>query len=355
MFWRSPLSLLYISTSLLSFNTVALRIPSDPAIVNLRNASSFPEFSTNLTNLGAFDPRKFLMVVKMGDDKIAPAATLMNAVDAMVQLSLMDTNGQLPRTTFRLDIPKYSQVEIVVGPISTAPGATLPPGIAVLGLFKIILYILTDPTKRFKSIHSYLSYERREVGTLEIRRLLSSSLASLSNETDETASGTQTTFQATHLLNTTADLSTLSQIPLTAPAWQDPHLDVSIVQGLDTFTIYEAFFAVLAFIHEISVNRRTTRVQPGEITIDTPPITVAGQPITISWKSASTPPGTAANPPYFQLEWLIKGFGQLPQYMIEHASFRDVLFMGLKVDGVQVGECYMVRKQGGRGSLDTTS
>ena len=282
--------------------------------------------------------------MKVGDVKLAPTATLMNAVDTMVQLALMDFEGQMPQTTFRLDIAKYSQVEILIGPISTAPGATMPPGFAILGLFKIMNYILTEPTQRFKSVHSYLSYQGREVGTLEIRKPLSASSGSPSDETDETTSSVLSISNATQLNSTT----------LTAPAWQDPHLGVSINQGLDTFTIYEIFAFVLSMIREYSPNKRTARVVDLTIVIDAPPITTAGQPIMISFKNHDTPPRTARNPPYFQFEWLFKAFGQLPQQMIDLGNFKEVLGMFLQVDGVRVGEGYIVRKRTGLESLTDT-
>ncbi len=345
MLWASPLSLLCIYSSLLFFNAVALSIPLDPTIVTSLNATSFPDFSTNLTNLGAIDPKKFSLVIKVGDDKLAPAATLMNAVDVMVQLALMDIDGRMPQTAFRLDIPKYSQVEILISPISTAPGATLPPGIGILGLFDIIRWMLTDPTQRFKSVHAYLSYEKREVGTMEIRKPLSASSASPSDQTDGTAP---------HLL-TISNTTQLSSTMLTAPAWADPHLQVSHIQDLDSFTVWEMFFMVLSFIREISPTKRTSRVVDFSISIDAPPITMAGQPIAISFKNHDSPPRTAANPPYFKVEWLIKAFGQLPLYMFDHADFREVL-MGIKVDGVPVGEGYVVRKRKGQsGVLTDTS
>ncbi len=332
--------------SLLSFTAVVLSIPLDPTIVTSLNATSFPDFSTNLTNLGAIDPKKFSLVIKVGDDKLAPTATLMNAVDVMVQLALMDIEGRMPETAFRLDIAKYSQAEILISPISTTPGATMPPGIGILGLFDIIRWMLTDPMHRFKSVHAYLSYQGREVGTMEIRKPLSASSASPSDLSDRTAPHVLTISNATQLPSTM----------LTAPAWVDPHLQVTNIQDLDSFTIYEMFFIVLSFIREISPNKRTARVVDFTISIDAPPITTAGQPIAVSFRSIGSPPRTAANPPYFQIEWLIKAFGQLPQYMFDHANFREVVFMGIKVDGVRVGEGYVVRKRTGQsGVLTDTS
>ena len=338
MLWASPLSLLCIYSSLLFFNAVALSIPLDPTIVTSLNATSFPDFSTQLTNLGAIDPKKFSLVIKVGDDKLDLTATLMNAVDVMVQLALMDIDGRMPRTTFRLDIAKYSQAEILISPISTAPGATMPPGIGILGLFDIIRWMLTDPMQRFKSVHAYLSYQGREVGTMEIRKPLSASPASPSDQTDGTAP---------HVL-TISNVTQLSSTMLTAPAWVDPHLQVTNIQDLDSFTIYEMFFMVLSFIREISPTKRTSRVVEHTLSIDAPPITKAGHPIWISFKNHDSPPRMAANPPYFKVEWLIKAFGQLPQYMFDHANFKEVVNMGIKVDGVQVGEAYVVRKRPGQ-------
>ena len=353
MFWTSSSTLLLISVALLSFNAVAISIPSNAGIITSFNASSFLDFSGNITNLGAIDPNKFKVAMKVGDVKLAPTATLMNAVDTMVQLALMDFEGQMPQTTFRLDIAKYSQVEILTGPISTSPGATMPPAFAILGLFKIILWILTEPTQRFKSVHAYLSYQGQEVGTLELRKPPSSSSSSLGSssddETDETTSGVLS------ISNTTRFNNDNNNTTLTAPAWQDPRLNVIITQALDTFTIYEMFFAVITMIYESSKSKCTARVIDFTIVIDTPPITTAGQPIAISFKNHDRPPRTAANPPYFQFEWLFKAFGQLPQRMFDARNFREVVDMSLQVDGVRVGEGYIVRKRTELAALTDTS
>ena len=54
------------------------------------------------------------------------------------------------------------------------------------------------------------------------------------------------------------------------------------------------------------------------------------------------PPRTGQNPPYFQVERLMRAMAQTPAYMLEQRSFREVELV-LFVEEVKVGEVSILR------------
>lgn len=357
--FRHPiLCLLPLSSILCPIEAAVISSSIDPTASLSVNAGSALGLVPNVTSLGAIDPEKFKIGTNYGELKLQATSVLMNAVDVMVQLALQDWDSQMSAKTFRMDIPKYSQIEISIGPWDTAAGATLRSGFAVLGLFKVILTILSDPTRRFKSLQSTFFYDGTKVGWLMIRmtNTVGTPSISASNVTKAIPLKFPSFAEAAQTLDIIDPLdSMVGATALEAPAWDDSRLKVDYIQRLDTFTIYEIFFAVIAWIHKMAVHDRNAQVIEFTARIDTPPITTAGQPIAISFKNYSNPPRTARNPPYFQWEWLIKAFGQLPQHMLDSRNFHEVLHMALTVDRVPVGEGYIVRQRTGLELVGGTS
>lgn len=328
------------------FRTIAAVVstPSDFTSI-MPNISSISDYPLNATSLGAIDPTKFRVGTRYGSLRLPATSVLMNAVDVMVQLALEDWEGQMNRKSFRLDLPRYSQIEIIINPWDESPTATIHPGFAILGLFEVILNILTDPTSRFKTVQSQFYYNGNKVGWLLIRRV-AGTVSTLSSNSSQLSEPTNLTFSdATQLLNVTDDeVDLVGTNVLSTPAWEDSHLEVSYFAGLETLTVYELFFAVMAQIKMMAPHDSNAQIRDFTLDIDAPPITTAGHPIITSFKNVGSPPRTAANPPYFKWEWLIKAFGQLPQHMLT-SGFKELYLMGLKVDGTAVGDGYLVRKQ----------
>lgn len=286
----------------------------------------------------------------------------MNIVDAMVQLALQDWNSNMGRKSFKLDVPKHLNIEIYISPWDEAADAKLRSAFAVLGLFEVFLHILSDPSRRFKSTQSTFFYDGSKLGWLMIKHFDRPRSISASNNTKDIPLTFPTFAEATQSLDKIESLGAMATATaLEAPAWDDSHLKVKYVQGLDTLTIYEAFFITTAWIKEMAVHDRNARVIEFRATINMPPITVARQPIEIAFRDRNKPPRTAGNPPYFQWEWLIKAFGRMPQHMVDAMDFRSVLQMTLTVDNVPVGEGYVVRYHpdlqvvGGTGGNVTTA
>ena len=354
--FQNPLYCVLALTSFFLLTNAAPLTQSLNPPANSLEPISFSNIVPNLTSLGAIDPAKFHIGIRYHKSiTLPPTSVLMNAVDVMVQLALQDFESPMTRKVFALDTSRYSNVEIIIRPWDEASTATMLSGFAVLGLYDVIQSILSDPTQRFKEIFSNFVYDGVDVGWLRIKRRTVST-ASL-NRTNSSFSIEQPTLpqsskSARSPLSATEPLArTANETALSTAAWDDPHLAVAITPGRVTFTVYELFLAVLTFISELALRARTGHVQHLSMTIIKPPITAAGQHIVIAFKNRRS----AASPPYLQVEWLIKAFGRLPLYMLSRGAFRDVRSMAVGVDGVEVGEGYMVKEQTNSVAPDRTS
>ena len=67
----------------------------------------------------------------------------------------------------------------------------------------------------------------------------------------------------------------------------------------------------------------------------------------------NNPPRTVRNPPYFQVEWLMRALAQTPAYMLEQGSFREVNMI-LFVDEVKVGEISVKRPEAEMGLIQAS-
>lgn len=325
--------MLSLCSRLLLTNAFVIDTPT-----NITTTPSLEDLSLNSTFLGAIDKAKFQIAANYGQLALPATSVLMTAMDVMVQLALMEWNGRIRSRTFRIDIPRYSNVEIFISPWDPAPDATLKTGLAVYGLFQVMDHMLSDPTHRFKSVQSILFYDNHEVGWLMIRRTAPRVALSAQEIANETTTIGLTYERATQSLDKLeAPISNLGTTMLGAPAWVDSRLKILYSRGTDVFTINEMFFAAMVVIVKIAVNDRTARVRDFTAIIDTPPITKAAQPMAISIQNKDNPPRTTVKPPLFQWEWLVKAIGRIPQYMLDSGNFRDVTGMLFQVDGETVG------------------
>jgi len=334
--FQSPLHcvLPFLSQFLLA-EAAALKKPLDPPTLTSVDHILLPDVALNSTYIGAIDETKFSTEIKYGSTTLPATSVLMIAVNAMVQLALQDFESKMARKVFVLDIPRYANVEITVGPWDEAPATTMPAGFAVIGLYQAMLSTLREPTQRFRNVEATLVYNEVNVGRLWIWRrpgmvyLPGLDNSSLSESTLPTSS------DAAKSLNGTEDLvETANTASLPTAALNDPRLHITTIHGLDTFTIYELFIAALTFMIVENVKPRTSRVRGFTIIVDEPPITTASQPIAIAFRELGNPPRTPVTLPYLQTEWLIKAVGGLPAQTLGSGVFKDVISMALEVDDV---------------------
>ena len=334
--------LLPLSSYLLpALRATAAVVSTPPTVIDnsALNASSLPALLGNNSLVGAIDPTKFQIGSRYLETKLPATPVLMTAVDIMVRLSLQDWDSRFSKRAFFMDLPRFSQVEIFFSPPD--PRGELKIAFAILGLFEVMNSVLTDPTQRFKESTHSLFYNNRDVGFIEIRKKGRRPDPSLELDDEKSSSKRET--------NATTALA--------APAWEDPHLEVNIIRGHETLTIYEVFYAVYALLRTTALE--TAKLPPNTpmraITfgVDAPPITTRNHPISASFKSYDHPPRTASNPPYFQPKWLLKALGRLPLTMMETRDFKEIYDMTMQVDGVKVGTGYIVRKQTAVGGVDS--
>ena len=120
----------------------------------------------------------------------------------------------------------------------------------------------------------------------------------------------------------------------TADPTNYPRLEVSFRLTGSVITIYEIFYLALDTLREIARFGRTGRLADSTIQVTAADLKISTR--------GTDPPRTAQNPPYFQIEWLMRAVAQTPAYMLEQRSFREVELV-LFVNEVKVGEVSIMR------------
>ena len=325
---------------------VTAAVPSARPIV-VDNAafsvSSPPDLLGNNSLADTIDPTNIQISSRYLETRLPATQVLMTAVDVMVRLALQDWDSKFSKEAFFMDLPRFSQVEFFFSPPD--PRGQLEISFAVLGLFGAMNSVLTDPARRFRESSHSIFYNRRDVGFIEIR---------MKGRPDLPLNlGGQ---QASRMHG--ANASRTLDRALSAPAWEDSHLKVNLVRGYEIFTIYELFYSAYALIKTTAIlaarQSRNARMADFSDSVDAPPITRRNHPIVASFRSYDMPPRTPSNPPYFQAKWLIKALGRLPRTIMETRDFKEIYDMTMEVDGVKVGNGYIVRKQTTMDGVDTT-
>lgn len=192
--------------------------------------------------------------------------------------------------------------------------------------------------RNFQSAVFILSY--RGQGVARIRYKMMGALASLPADIANTTLNANETLPrsntTTRLLQPSTDANTTSVD--TVDPQNDPLLRVAFRLVGSVITIYDIFYLALGMLREVAPYPRTARL------VDTTtPISAAN--LLLSTRQ-NNPQRTVQNPPYFQVEWLMKALARTPAYMLEQRSFRE-LEMTLFVDEVKVGEISIMRPRSG--------
>lgn len=328
-----------LSSVLLSINAAILSKPLIPTNLTTFNSNSLLDVSSNI---GTINPSHFSTRIYFGHRALPAYPILMNAVNAMVQLALRNWEGQTGPQTFRLGAARYSQIEIFIGPADQSVGATMHPGYALLGLFDLMREMLIDPDRRCRSAQSEFFYEGRQVGRLFMRWTVGSPASPLALA-QKAAAGSSTWENATP--NQTQVPENRTSISTFSAAWSDPRLVISILLGPSPLPYRSIFYTVFVLLLKAAPHPYNN-VVPSHIhyVLDYPPISIPGQQIAVSFRSATNPAGTSRNPPLFQWKWLVKATGLLVAAMLEEGNLREVKRVVLSVEGVEVGEGSIVRQ-----------
>ena len=126
----------------LPFFFLSINAAAVGSVLNLPTISSFESTvisSSNLSYLGKIDPAQFRITIRYGLDTLPTTSVLLLAVDVMVRFALTDYATPIGRELFVLDIPQYSDVELIISPWDNAPTASMPVVYALLGLYDVLV------------------------------------------------------------------------------------------------------------------------------------------------------------------------------------------------------------------------
>ena len=144
------------------------------------------------------------------------------------------------------------------------------------------------------------------------------------------------------LLQTSIDSNTTGVD--TVDPTNDPHLQVAFQLTGSVIPIYNIFQTALDILRDWAFYDRTGFL--GGVTTQLNAVNLVIQ-------TRSAPGRTRQDPPYFQIEWPMRALGQMPAYMLEQQSFREV-DMVLFVDGIIVEEVAVKKPGGGTGLMQAS-
>ena len=277
---------------------------------------------------------------------------LLNAVNAALQLASGDDEGSITETmVFTLD--SHPQVEVRVLPERKGGTTTMPWKYAVWALDATIDSMIR--TKSFESSIFYIRYRGRGVGSLfyalatpetsgpgssdVFRQTMQSLTQSNSiNELQSLSVKNTSTVQRVGAPIADAENHTLNVGVATTDATKnDPELRVIFQLSGSVLPLNDVFFSAFHVLRALAPYKVTARLVSDSIHI-------TNSILRLSIRDANNPPRTASNPPYFQAEWLMRAMAQMPTYMLQQGSFREVS-MDISVDEIKVAEVSLSRRR----------
>lgn len=194
--------------------------------------------------------------------------------------------------------------------------------------------------RNFQTAVFVISYRERGIAciTYKLAEATNSMSTDITNST-QSVNRTLPFSNATNLLleaSTDANTTAIN----TVNATNDQHLLIAFQLTGSAITIYDIFYLALDMLRELAPLRRTSVFADATTRIDAANLVLSTR--------QTNPPRTAVNPPYFQVEWLMRALAETPMYMLEERSFREV-DMVLFVDEIKVGEVSIRRPGGGDG------
>ena len=342
------LHLYLLNFSLLASAAILNAPPTSPLELINSSSSSF-ELLLNTTQVDSVNPENFKIHVAYGLRPLPMTSVLLVALDALVQLALQDWESQMTAKAFKLEEQKYSHVELRIAPSNGSDGATLKSAFAVLGVFELMKHILANPTQRFKPVECTFKYNEQEVGRLTLNSTVRSNVPPADSEGSLLGSFTlPSSLSQNGSVASTFDPFRNNEESLSSPAWADSRLRLGLLRGSATFTMLEIFMGVYIELRDLAPQRATDRLVDFNHLIQPTIVTSADNFIDVHFRNAGNPPRTAADPPFFKYEWLIKGLGRFPAMMLEYRDLRDFFHIDFEVDRISVGRGYFKRAVSGR-------
>ena len=306
---------------LLSLTFITL---SSGAIINpflFLNSSTNPRVVEPNASYGAPDSRLEISPSFQGT-RIPMISCLMGVVNILVTLSLDEWWGTIPATSWHHD--DHPQVTFMILP--AVSGGRIERRFVIWALGQAA-NLMMDLTK-FECVSFLITWNKAAVGSLLIvdgRRNINGGI-NLASGTGQRLIQQSAAVTSNVSLLTPSYLTSADVVEYTDD--QRLHVKVSLVgSGIDVPDVLRMVITVIVAAAE---QKPTERIQEFVSPENVPRVKLTFLP--------PIPPPT--NPPFFEIQWLIKAVAAIPTFMLKKGRFREALLM-LEVDGIKVADGFL--------------
>jgi len=302
-----------LSCSILTTNAVAVNGLFTPS-----NSSENTHAVEGTARLGTPDSR-FSISASFQGLKVPLISYLMNTVRLLAILALEDFSGTMESTYW--DFRDYREVSIEAPP--RTDGKPIERRFVVWGLSLGAGLMVSQ--RRFETVTFTLMWEGNEVGTIKIWRWP----GAYSISTGMNPSATQGPILQSAL--PAADISAIAPPNSKGVNVQgmvyDTILTVQTILLESYVDLFDVFLMAVAVIVDVASREASERIFDC-----VPPDNVRGVFVEFYTPTAPNP-----DPPFFQVQWLIKAAVAIPEFMIKNGAFKEAV-VRLYVDGVKVAD-----------------
>ena len=271
--------------------------------------------------VGAIDPR-FSVTYRPGQTRLSATSSLMNAVNAMMELALEDFTE--PIAVRNYVAPGYPEVAIV--PTALGLGHRVEARFLLWGVWEGIRWMANH--RDFRDLLIRAHWTGILMCTIRIRGALEKpSAASRNVSLSLIARSENISIHDTTAVSTQG----LRNVDVRNPL-NDQHVTVSVIELGARLGMLEVFIAVFAALEYVAHFPSTDEVDAFQLSAD-------GEDIMIGVVGNTRAP--AFIPPYLEYQWVILSIAQIPEYMIQvQRRFTEVV-IEIAVDGVPLGEGFL--------------
>ena len=289
-------------------------------ILPLSNKASISPNATSAPRIAAIDPR-FTTTYEPGPARLSATSTLMNAVNAMMELAL--ENFTEPILARDYESPGYPEVVIV--PVRLTPGYRVEARFLLWGIWEGIRWMIGRRSFQDLVVGAYWD------GVLVCRIWIKRSPGALRIAGNSSTLGLTAGSEKIRIGNATVEATQgVSMIDI-GSSLNDQHLTVSVIGVGEALGITEVFVAIFAALEYMAHFPSTDEVVGFQISPDHEDTMIG------IIEHALTPP---VRPPILEYQWVILSIGQIPEYMLLQRRFTEVI-IEIAVDGVPLGEGFL--------------
>ena len=290
-----------------------------PPSNGIHQASIFPN-DTSAPRIATVDPR-FTTTYEPGQVRLSATSTLMNAVNAMMELALENFTEPI----FARDYQSPGYPEVVIVPVRLTPGNRVVARFLLWGIWEGIRWMISHQTFQDLVIGGYWD------GILMCRIRIKRGPGALGIARNNSTLGLTAGSEKISIDNATVEATQgVSMVDIRNPL-NDQHLTVSVIGVGEALGITEVFIAIFAALEYMAHFPSTDEVVGFQISPDHEDTIIGIVEHTL------TPP---VRPPFLEYQWVILSIGQIPEYMLQQRRFTEVI-IEIAVDGVPLGEGFI--------------